>query len=564
MPIPPAFITVMSIFNERSYISGFERVEDNFNIYLHLIKHVLIYVSGTYWSWFFVRKVTRHVDNFIHNLFVPSIAKYIDTVGPTINLRSVCSKSLYTAEVDHSLSQRLKNNRSLYADKFVDSIIILDKWTKLAGVKKLAALSDTVNFSCTDDLFSRKIIVELFTTHRSTRLNALLHYLNDSVSDFSESEALAGALSTLIIITIGFPQSFHVNSSSKFRFIDSIMVDALRSSQDSLVFDFVLHYLVAPSACKNPLFQDVVDKHVKNTLISNKYSTPILNAFLKPSSMLAVVPGIKNGLFGYKLRSYVIYSFYNSEQRDTFVNIFEKHTQDILSEIKDIHSLLRNHKCSSGGENLLPTSPPSIDKITLDLEKYELVFVGPDADEIHNMYDSNTFKKDIITCRERYDLIKSKIERLQANVNIDLYHKTYTHPITTKCFDILQRSHEALISSFKQYQDHISQYEKTFALHQIVKFVGAFKLEIENVLQNDSKLDSWYNNDNFKDALKNFVIKSRSIVENKDQICKQFVGLDKTYHNNKYTKHIVTLYFGLVEVTQTLYHTLENHKNVNL
>lgn len=158
--------------------------------------------------------------------------------------------------------------------------------------------------------------------------------------------------------------------------------------------------------------------------------------------------------------------------------------------------------------------------------------------------------------REKYALIRSKIEHSLANVNVDLYNKPCTHPASLKRFILLQQSHKSLIIKFKQYQGHVSQYEKTFALYQVVKFVKAFKFEIENILQNKSKINRWYNNSDLKDDLRCFIVRSTSIVENLGEVHKRFVNLDKSYSNSEYTQHIVALYNGLFQVAQTLYHTL--------
>lgn len=565
MPIPPAFITVMSLFSERSFVSGFGRMEDNYSTYLYLMKHILLCVSGTYWSWLFVRKATCYIESHIHKFFVPSTLRYIGTLGSALRTNPRIS-IFYMTKDDHTFNQLFKNNRDLHADKFNDAISILYKWTQLSGVKKLSSLFSAENFSSTDDLFSRKIIIELFNTYRSTRLKTLLHYLNDSIPNYYGSQELAGALSTLIVMTIGFPEHVYINASSRFRFIDSIMVDALRASQDSYVFDFVLDCIVIPSASESNLFQDF--ENVKNTPTSNKYSTPIINAFSKPSFMLSTVPGIKNGLFEYKLRRHAfsffqnICSFYNTEHKDVYVNFFETHTGEILSEIKKIHFMLQtSNNYPFTKEGILAAHTSDMDETNLDFEKYHLIFVAPDADETHHAYNAISFKKNIQDRREQYALIKSRIERIQANINMDLYTKTCTHSTTTECFNQLQKSQRMLLSKFKQYQGHVFQYEKTFAAYQVIKFLSAFKFEIENVLQNRSKLNTWCGDNSIENTLKRFSA-CTFVARAADRVYKHYNGPDKTYNNSEYINSVATIRNDLSEVTQTLYHKLNKTKAV--
>ncbi|KAI7896616.1 uncharacterized protein EV154DRAFT_558231 [Mucor mucedo] len=530
----------MSLFSERSYVSGFGRLDDNYNTYLYLIKHVLLCVSGTYWSWFFVRKAARYVESHIHRFFVPPILRYIGTLGSAfINTYYTKTNLLYTNKEDRNFIHLLKSNRALHADKLNDAVFILYKWTQLADVIKLESLSIAENFSSTDDVFSRKIILELFSTHRLTRLNTLLHYLNDSVPNFYESQELAGALSTLIVMTVGFPEHFYINSSSsKFRFIDSIMVDALRASQDSYVFDFVLNYIITPSDVEaTTFFQELlVDEHVKYTLVSDKYRTPIINAFSKPSFMLNTAPGIKNGLFGYRLRRHaisffqnIICSFYNTEYKDVYVNFFEAHIREVLTEIKKIHFLLQrdsNNNYVFTKQDLLSAGIISSidDEKTTDFEKYHLIFAAPITDD--NAYHAMTFKKSIQDHREHYALIRSSIERVQASVNVELYIKTCTHATTTQCFDQLQNAYKNLLSKFKQYQGHLFQHEKAFASYQVVQFLGAFKFEIESVIRNKSKVNTWCGDNRIKNALKRFFA------------CDS-VAMDNAYHDRDTTYNIM-------------------------
>ncbi|KAG2208085.1 hypothetical protein INT47_010447 [Mucor saturninus] len=557
----------MSLFSERSYVSGFGRIDDNYNTYLYLIKHVLLCVSGTYWSWFFVRKAARYVESHVHRFFVPPILRYIGILGSAfINTYYTKTNILYTNKEDRNFIHLLRSNRDLHADKLNDAVFILYKWTQLADVIKLESLSIAENFSSTDDVLSRKIILELFSTHRSTRLNTLLHYLNDSVPNFYESQELAGALSTLIVMTVGFPEHFYINSSStKFRFIDSIMVDALRASQDSYVFDFVLNYIIAPSDVEaTTFFQDLlVDEHVKYTLVSNKYRTPIMNAFSKPSFMLNTAPGIKNGLFGYRLRRHAISFFQNiicSFYKDVYVNFFEAHIREVLTEIEKIHFLLQdsNNNYVFTKEDLLSAGIiSSIDqKTNPDFEKYHPIF----ADDETHAYNAITFKKRIQDHREHYALIRSSIERVQASVNVELYIKTCTHPTTTQCFDQLQNAYKNLLSKFKQYQGHLFQHEKAFASCQVVQFLGAFKFEIESVLRNKSKVNTWCGDNRIKNALKRFFAS--------DSVAMDVGTMYNAYHDrdsnmkSEYTTSVTTIYNGLSEVTQALYHTLNNKKTV--
>ncbi|GAA5798479.1 hypothetical protein HPULCUR_003883 [Helicostylum pulchrum] len=204
----------------------------------------------------------------------------------------------------------------------------LQQWIHRNGFHPLSCLIDneTILFfqqQPTESL-SRKILVELFSVDRDTRLKELLRCLS---YDLNDANAAQLAASIVILMSTYFGIRAVDDGQDFFNDVPLLMYQSLCSSRNLFLCDFMLHYLTTPASAG-----EIISKYDLNKLLridASAVDTSIANllnqTFMKP---------IETKRFGFpKLfdrRNYISLGF------------LERHAENVLRDIRLFQTILTN------------------------------------------------------------------------------------------------------------------------------------------------------------------------------------------------------------------------------
>ncbi|KAI9263542.1 hypothetical protein EDC94DRAFT_82388 [Helicostylum pulchrum] len=209
----------------------------------------------------------------------------------------------------------------------------LQMWIYLNRFRPLSCLKDnqTTPFfqQQTIKSLSQKILVELFSVDRDTRLKELLRYLCYNINE-DGAEVVAEAITILISTYFGIKIS--IDGKNPFEEeVPLVFFRALCSSRNLFLCDFMLHHLTTSANA-----DEIISKYDLNTLLSIDTSTEDTNIanllnqkFMKPIEMKK--PGFRKlfrKLFGGK----------NNPQLTTL----EDHAENVLKDIRLFQTILTN------------------------------------------------------------------------------------------------------------------------------------------------------------------------------------------------------------------------------
>lgn len=259
-------------------------------------------------------------------------------------------------------------------ERILNAMVTIMSWIEIQNLPRLNSLADRntdkmhwFNYQ-SPKLLSKGVLIELFSTHRDTRLKKIIEFITIK----KESKDLAGAISLLLSISFSIRSPIPINFTVGLevpnitrrpfeRFIENMMT-TLQSSQSTFICDFMLANLTDGTNTVNILNNQWNDK--ESTSNQKHYGAPFIDEFLLQPFMLKD-PTDKLCLFN-RLLIWFKHKFTNHLSQDIEIKFLHSSTDKIL---RDLHALQEIFWFQQ------PTQHPhlisSLDSSTIDTEDYE-------------------------------------------------------------------------------------------------------------------------------------------------------------------------------------------------
>ncbi|GAA5806670.1 hypothetical protein MFLAVUS_000018 [Mucor flavus] len=214
----------------------------------------------------------------------------------------------------------------------------LQRWIFLNNFRPLSCLKERFFREQSITSVSQKILAELFSVDRDTRLKELLKYFCRSADEDGTSQT-AKSIAVIILVYFGIPimTNDDHNGFKEFKGVPQLLNGVLCSSHNLFLCDFMLHDLIDSAAAN-----EIISKHDLNTLSS--IDTPIeytrLANFLRP----VFTKPVKKNTFGIVQRATL------GDENDFRLYLLKVHAGDLLKEIQSLQTVLKDHDFWAGIE----------------------------------------------------------------------------------------------------------------------------------------------------------------------------------------------------------------------
>ncbi|KAI7892653.1 uncharacterized protein EV154DRAFT_601530 [Mucor mucedo] len=409
-------------------------------------------------------------------------------------------------------------------EQFTASIAEINGWLK-------GASQPTLLYSREDQpgtrALCRQLLVQLFTQHRSTRLHAMLNYMNTSITFEDDPYILARALTNLVLRALNIPHNIGLYKGSNHRSIDKLLTSTLIAAQDSLVCDFILYNLMHHDQVDTLLNQDINETTGRNSMVNikKKQSLPIF------TGIPFMTPLPSPSTFEFFERTF---GLFRPDQEHLSVQsaLVKDSIETTLDKIDRLHSLLWNKNtrrllaCISppilpeqevGRDPLffqieaIPSPPggsrvPTPGEIKFYFTESEPIHVDADTDDTSWPYVNYRrlhpedrglltygttpaiFEDSIVPLRATQILVMKHLRKLLGSKEFTLYNHLhalskagYAYDDAENDLNRIRNSLHMLELNYRTFQDRLQEYEKGFVIHQLSNYVKMFQSEVECV-----------------------------------------------------------------------------------
>lgn len=329
------------------------------------------------------------------------------------------------------------------------------------------------------EFLSKSVLIELFSTHRETRLKRMIEFMTTDAN----AGDLVTAIATLIAISFNIQSPIPVNftvgsdvpniSRRPFeRFIEN-MANTLQSSQSTFLCDFILSNLTDGN-----ITVDIINKQWtdKNSTSNQKYhGAPFIDEFLQHPFIKFDPKPSKFRIFNRILFWFKRLFITNAKLlQDTELNFLRLYANKTL---KDLHTLQELFWFQpSQHPRLIPMPSSSLRASTLNTEDYELEYLIGLNEMLEDEISTPAEIPDVplerqLTHAEQMNMLRNGPNDEFLRLDISFYEQSIIYPgqaLQNPTFDsdgsvimgqvigdaIRQRGNRALSDSFHQYQSY--------------------------------------------------------------------------------------------------------------
>ncbi|GAA5799646.1 hypothetical protein HPULCUR_005062 [Helicostylum pulchrum] len=419
-------------------------------------------------------------------------------------------------------SERNKDNSTVdttYAIKLINAMEYIKSWLES---EKLSAVTTTYDSEIRTKAYNTKtaknFLLELLSTNRTGRLSRMLNHI---YFETALDTKLVESLAALVMWSFGIPEERAIN---EFPDIESFLVSALSTARDSFVFDFVLYTLLRHDLEKTDVLiaMNTVYKKPFINIGSAGENSKIILKFMDSSFMrknvrmtkpCAFIRSLKN------LRSGIFSMCLGGDLKQIKIETFNEFAYNILNDLNELHLDVRvldgkSRAPSQRVSNYSGFMPDRVDESSLNIH-------AEDTGE-----QDVTFRHNVLRRRINRDKIRSKLELLVSDSNLDLLRRKRNNPDAYTQLSRIQQSFRKLVSNLNEYEEYIHDYEKKFVLGRVYDICNLFELELIKVKTRNKRKEIG--------MLNRLCVQTTSMVWCLDQTYKKFLEFDNSYSRDSH------------------------------
>lgn len=165
-----------------------------------------------------------------------------DNYGNTVSALSVENEHQQQQE-EEKKGTRINYTKFKHKNKDIEHAInYIAVWLEIKSLQNLETPYGPVAQHPTDKYICKSVLIELFSTHRSSRLHFMLNYLSEP-SNFMTSVNLADSVAKLILFALQVSLDRQVDKQSALSDLLATFTDCLLSSSETFFCDYILYVL---------------------------------------------------------------------------------------------------------------------------------------------------------------------------------------------------------------------------------------------------------------------------------------------------------------------------------
>ncbi|KAG2200852.1 hypothetical protein INT47_001383 [Mucor saturninus] len=494
-------------------------------------------------------------------------------------------------------------NRALLTseEQFTASISEINGWLQ-------GASQPTLSYSREDQpgirALCRQLLVQLFTQHRSTRLYAMLNYMNTSITFEDDPYILAKALTNLVLRALNIPHNIGLYKGSNHRSIDKLLTSTLIAAQDSFVCDFILYNIMHHDQVDTLLNQDINETTGRNSMVNikKKQSLPIFTGipFMTP------LPAPSTFEFFQR-----IFGLFRPDEEHLSVQsaLVKTSIETTLYKIDRLHSLLWNKNTRRMLACISPPISPAQevrrDSLFFQIEAIpsppggprvptpgEIKFYFTEPEPIH--FDDDTddtswpsvnyrrsypedrglltygttpaiFEDSIVSLRATQISVMKQLRELLRSKEFTLYNQLHALSKAGYAYDDVENDLKRIRNSlhmlelnYRAFQDRIQEYEKGFVIYQLSNYVKMFQLEVECVETANMRCRA-EGAHHLVFPIRKIGALTKSVAWNLKYVLERFTKFDHAYKKPAYRRLVHNMYRTISDNVDNL--TLGNNRD---